>query len=176
MTDELKTFINDNIELINQNTKESWEKIYRKLHWKITGEFTQTILDAGINDPAKIIGYLPGSYLYGSKIKNYRVPDSVIRITNYSLAYCSNLTSVVIPDSVTSIGDSAFEGCNSLTNIEIPAGVTNIGQEAFRDCKSLTRIEYNGTKEQWENIFKDAEWNVGSIATKIICTDGVIEL
>ena len=245
MTDELKTFINENMDLINQDTKESWEEVYKKLDNFTKGELTQVMLEAKI-DPAKVLGYIPTYYLENSNIKEYvihdnvtyigkwafyscilltsvTIPDSVTTISRGAFQNCRNLTSIEIPDSVTSsigqgtfiecrsltsviigdnvtsidsyafvhcisltnvtipnhvtsIGIGAFKNCDSLKSIEIPSSVTSIGKEAFRDCKSLTRIEYNGTKEQWENIFKDAEWNVGSIATKIICTDGVIEL
>ena len=67
-----------NLDLINQNTKESWEQIYKKLFYeKFRSEFTKTILDAGINDPAGILGYIPSEYLRESNITNYKIPDSV---------------------------------------------------------------------------------------------------
>ena len=245
MTDELKTFINENMDLINQDTKESWEEVYNKLDDFTKGQFTQVLLEAKI-DPAKVLGYIPTYYLENSNIKKYVIPDSVkyigkwafyscisltnvtipdsvttisrgafqncknltsieipdsvtssigqgtfiecislksVRIGNnvtsidsYAFVHCISLTNITIPNHVTSIGIGAFKNCDSLKSIEIPSSVTSIGKEVFRNCNSLTRIEYNGTKEQWENILKDAEWNVGIIATKIICTDGVIQL
>lgn len=102
MTQELKQFIQENKNLINQNTKESWEKIYSKISWEIVGEFTKTMLSAGI-DPAIIMGYIPMDYLYNSKITNYKIPDSVTSIGDYAFAHCSSLTSIEIPNSVTSI-------------------------------------------------------------------------
>ena len=37
MSPELKNFINENIDLINENTKESWEDVYKKIDSKIAG-------------------------------------------------------------------------------------------------------------------------------------------
>ena len=31
--------------------------------------------------------------------------------------------------------------------------VTSIEEEAFLDCSSLTSITYNGTKEQWQQVY-----------------------
>lgn len=70
-----------------------------------------------------------------------------------------NLTNVTIPNSVTFIGRSAFQGCTSLTSVNIPDSVTSIGNSAFYGCSSLTSINYTGTLEQWNNIFKDVQWN-----------------
>ena len=142
MTEQLKKFLQRNRDLINQNNKESWEEIYEKLPKQdnLRGEFTQTILDAGINDPAMIMGYIPKRYLYGSNIKNYKIPNSVTTIGSSAFYGCSSLTSVTIPDKVTKIGDYAFMFCSSLTSINIPDSVTTIGDDAFHECSKLTSI------------------------------------
>lgn len=89
---------------------------------------------------------------------------------------CCSLTDIVIPDSVTYIGERMFRNCGSLASVTIPNNVTSIEQFAFANCNSLKSIKYNGTKKQWENVYKRSYWYYGSSATKIICTDGVIEL
>lgn len=141
ISEELKIFINENIKLIDENTKQSWEELYRKLDYEIKSEFTKTILDAGINDPAKILGYLPDCYLHKSNITSYEIPSDVTSIGGRAFYDCPNLKNVIIPDSVTSIGKQAFKYCGSLTSVVIPSSVTSIGEEAFYKCSSLTSIE-----------------------------------
>ena len=201
MDAELKIFINENLDLINENTKESWEEIYERLPKQdnLRGDFTQTILDAGINDPAEILGYIPDSYLYESTITNYKIPDNVTSIGSSAFYNCSTLTEIVIPDSVTSIDYRVFSSCSSLTSVMIPDGVMSIGQyafyncislpsivlpgsvtqigwDAFENCTSLKEIHFKGTKTKWNNIIKGSDWRNNSSIKRIICNDGVIEL
>ena len=79
-------------------------------------------------------------------------------------------------NNVTSIGDSAFMSCPELTSIEIPDSVTNIDDYAFYNCSGLTSITFNGTKEQWEAISKGSKWNNNVPATKVVCSDGDVEI
>ena len=206
ISDELKTFIHENIDLINKNTKESWEKLYERLYdlprsGLLTGEFTKTIIDAEINDPAEILGYIPESYLHNSNVTNYEIPnnvtligtsafydcrsltniiipDSVTSILGYAFYNCSSLASIIIPDNVSSIGDDAFYNCDKLKRVIIGNGVTSIGEEAFENCNSLKEIQYRGTKKQALTKLKvrNKRWRYGSSIEKIICTDGEIEL
>ena len=71
---------------------------------------------------------------------NYKIPNSVTSIGDWTFYKCSSLKNIIIPNSVTSIGDCAFSDCSSLTNIIIPNSVTSIGDVAFSDCGSLTNI------------------------------------
>ena len=201
MGDRLKQFIFDNIDLINQNTKESWENIYNNIPYDIAGEFTQAILDSRINDPASILGYIPEKYLYGSNIQRYIIPDNVMSIGDYAFAHCKSLinvvipngvtlidsrafwccrslTSVVIPDTVIEISDQAFSECTKLTDVVIPDSVKIIGSGAFLSCYRLDSIKYNGTKKQWGKISHRGSMVGYSSESwgKIICTDGEIEL
>lgn len=68
-------------------------------------------------------------------------------------------TSFTIPETVTSIGDEAFAGCDKLVSVTIPESVEGIGGWAFFNCASLKSIKYRGTKEAWNSIYKDANWD-----------------
>lgn len=116
-----------------------------------------------------------GSYTFANynKLTNVIIPNSVEKIENNAFYNCS-LTSVVIGNGVTSIGksafqksglktvvlgdnvkiinESAFSGC-SLQKIIIPKNVTEIETNAFDSCSSQTVIEYEGSKEDWDNIY-----------------------
>lgn len=177
MTGELKNFISENIELINENTKESWEKLYNKINYapfwgKLTGEFTQAILDAKINDPASIMAHIPENYLSNLTIQEYRIPDNINTIGREAFANCASLTNLVIPDSVTSIGKHAFAYCNSLTNVVIPNNITYFGEYAFVDCKRLMSVTINkGVKSIGEYMF-----SICSNLTEIIIPNSVISI
>ena len=78
-----------------------------------------------------------------------------------ALLYCNNelLTEVVVPADVTSISPYAFFCNYNLTHITIHENVTNIGRSAFQGCRYLEVVTYEGTKEQWDAITKDTQWN-----------------
>ena len=177
ISNELQGFIEKNINLIEQDTKESWETVYSKLSDEQRGELTQVMLEIGI-DPAEKLGYIPTFYLFHSPIKTYKIPDNVESIRDAAFFNCLSLTSIEIPDSVTSIGSSAFYYCTSLTSIVLGNSVESIGSHAFFYCDSLTEIKYLGTKKDAItklNVQKKL-WRRNSAISKIICTDGVIEL
>lgn len=85
INERIKTFIENNIELIEQNTKESWEKIYSNLYRfallrdEYIGQFTQIMLFAGI-DPTYILQEISDYYLFGSDIESYNIHNRIISI------------------------------------------------------------------------------------------------
>ena len=109
-----------------------------------------------------------------SSLTSITIPDSVTSISSVTFFGCSSLTSIVIPDSVTNIGEEAFYSCSSLTSVVIPDSVTSIGRSAFCMCTSLREIQFGGTREQWNAISKDVDWNYYSGNYTIYCTDGEI--
>ena len=117
-----------------------------------------------------------GDYAFSgcSGLTSITIPDSVTSIGSCEFLECSGLTSITIPDSVTSIGDHTFSGCSGLTSITIPDSVTSIGRLAFGYCSELTTINFQGTKEQWQAIEKDTNWNHSTGEYAVICTDGTI--
>ena len=119
-----------------------------------------------------------GGYAFSgcSGLTSVEIPSSVTSIGDSAFSGCSVLTSVEIPSSVTSIGDSAFYGCSGLTSVEIPASVTSIGNYAFYWCSKITTINFAGTKSQWNSISKGTDWNKNVPATKVVCSDGEVEL
>ena len=81
---------------------------------------------------------------------------------------------VVIPDGVTTIPSYAFYNCSGITSITIPSSVTEIRGSAFSGCTSLTSITYDGTKEQWNNLPKQYDWDSKTGDYTVFCTDGEI--
>ena len=60
---------------------------------------------------------------------------------------------LTIPDDCTSIGNIAFAGRKDITSVVIPVSIKTIGQNAFAGCDDLTYVHYQGTKEQWYDIW-----------------------
>ena len=80
-------------------------------------------------------------------------------------------SSFEIPDGVKYIADYAFDKCE-LTSIKIPKVVKIIGKGAFNNCTSLRQIVYNGTKDDWDCIRLEKNWNAGVPAKVVVCSDG----
>ena len=112
----------------------------------------------------------------GCKFTTIELPSSLTTIGQWAFSTCSNLTSITVPDSVTTIGMGAFEHCTSLTSITIGNSVTSIGDDPFLNCTSLTIINFAGTTEQWNQISKDSDWNIDSVALTVNCTNGSISV
>lgn len=144
MSPELKNFINQNIELINENSKESWEDLYSILlsinEAELVGEFTKVILESGINDPAAILGWVPWGYLAQTEISKYNIPYNVTEINGSSFLECTNLQSISIPDNCVYIAMSAFEGCIGLKNVVLPESLKKLYAYAFKNCRNLQSI------------------------------------
>ena len=143
MTPELKKFIQENRDLINQNSKESWEEIYKQIpeYSSLGGEFTRAILDSGINDPAEIMGYIPDNYFCDcDKYREYSIPEYTISIGRRAFEDCDNFRTLKIPPHVVNISRSAFTGCTFLINLTIPDSVETIEPFAFSHCYNLTRV------------------------------------
>ena len=113
------------------------------------------------NDKANPLFFAHHLYLNDNEITDLVIPNSVTSIKNYAFYSCIGLASVNIPNSVTSIGDSAFENCTGLTSVTIPNSVTSIGREAFYLCQSLKDLYFDGTKAQWNNVYKGVDWTYG---------------
>lgn len=134
-------------------------------------------------------------YLNGVPVTNLVIPNNVTSIGKYAFCDCSNLTSVTIGNSVTSIGEHAFSHCSSLTSVMIPDSVIDIAAYAFYSCPSLKSvvipnsvtsiregafeelgsdvvINFDGTKEQWKNIYNSRAF--GNTYFTVNCLDGTL--
>lgn len=146
MNEKIKNFIEENIDLINQNTAESWEHIYslalKRLKDDI-GYFTEVLLDSDI-DPATVLGKVPRGYLRDNKnILEYNIAANIKSI-GIEAFYRSRIKQLSIPSSVESIHNSAFSGCMSLDNLVIPNTVKKLGNFAFSTCLNLKKVKLDG--------------------------------
>ena len=143
---QLKNFILDNMGLIDKNSKESWEEIYKKLN-KFTnienkhtiGQFTDTMLSVGI-DPIITMRKIPTAAFYGSTISDYKIPDFISSIGDHAFIFCQNLQSITIPVKIKRIKDQSFSACTNLETVNFLGKIKSIGHCAFGHCLRLSSI------------------------------------
>lgn len=151
MNNELEKFIEDNINIIELDTKESWKNVYTKLSSTMfIGEFTDMMLSINV-DPAEKLGYIPIYYLHGSKITSYEIPSNVTVLDDYAFTE------------------------STLKEIVIPNGITTMGYGAFYRCEDLQKVNYKGTIEDWVEIyFQDEDSNPIHWASTLYINDVLV--
>ena len=185
------TILTENADIDNNvlQTKQSLKEI------KVNSDNSKYMVDNGIlysKDGSKIYAYPTGK-----DGETYIFPNSVKEIGHSAFLFCTNLKSIDIPSTVDKIGTNAFYGTNikeanikakeiesyifydssSLENVTFGRNVTNFGSSIFMNSNKIKNIKYLGTKEEWNNILKHTSWKNGnSSITKIVCTDGEIDL
>lgn len=85
---------------------------------------------------------------------------------------CKAITSFTVPSGVKRIVDAAFSGCDNMESVTIPASVTKLGVSAFWGCSKLTSINFGVTKQQWNFLSKEDNWNAGVKNCTVHCSDG----
>ncbi len=124
-----------------------------------------------ITIPDKVT-YIPGDCFCGCEsLEKVEYPDSLTEIHPYAFAYCDKFTEVSIPDGVTSISMGAYYNCKNLKILRIPESVTSVDMKAFTSCSSLTDIFFDGTREQWESIYRSDRFSKAYVHIKgEVCT------
>lgn len=144
-------FIEDHINLIDQNKFDELYELAFEYDVLITSNITQLFLDSNI-EHLSYMHSIPGKYLWGiDEIRSFRIPSNI-----------------------TEIGAHAFHSATALRELIIPVSVTYIDASAFVSTDSLRYLTYEGTKDQWDAIQKDLNWNHRHFVTQVKCTDGSI--
>ncbi len=133
-----------------------------------------------------------------SNIKGIILPDSITKIENNAFYQCFDLENmylgngltfigqkafykckalktVVLPDSVTTIENYAFASCSNLEVVYLGANISKLNMRIFEYCNNLKEIHFNGTINDWLNLKKDEEWDLGTSNYTIYCIDGTIK-
>lgn len=84
------------------------------------------------------------------------IPEQVTEIDSYAFYNCKKLKQLLIPDKVKRIGLYTFYNCQALTDVTMPATVELIDFRAFEGMTNLSDVYYEGCKEEWDLITKDA--------------------
>ena len=67
----------------------------------------------------------------------------------------SLLTDLVLPAEYEEVPVRTFSGCKSIETVYVPKTVTKIGKYAFYKCSSLKIVKYEGTKNEWKEVYID---------------------
>lgn len=153
MTEELKNFIENNIELIESNNFAQLYMVAKNyffnrfvsigLSGPYIGELTEVLLNVDIH-PEDYLEIIPKYYLYGSStINTFHIPNNINKISSSAFERCDKLESITLSNSLINIGEEAFLGCSQLTRIDFPESLTYIGEGAFKFCRNLNEIHLN---------------------------------
>ncbi len=121
-----------------------------------------------------------------SALKEIIILGSVTTIGGGAFENCDNIIEITIPSSVTKIGLWAISKCANLERVEILTTAFEIGAYTFRECPKLKTVCFNGTIEEWINLFfpLDASpcqnganlYIQGDLLTKVIFSDTITSI
>ena len=156
---ELEQFIKSHIDLINEDTEESWRSIYRDFEdydsEDLPGNFGRVMLECGI-DPCIRIGEVPRRFLqYQNNITSYKIPDNCTYI-GMSAFEDTSIKSIDIPDSVNAIDFLAFSNTR-LKSITLPDKVRILENAVFFGCKELEEVDLGNVFIMGQDIFEGCE-------------------
>lgn len=83
-----------------------------------------------------------------------RLSNAVTAIGEKTFFDCDSLRSVELPESLEVIGRQAFADCGNLTSVVLFSSISEINRSAFEHCDQLHTLYYEGTEQQWENLWK----------------------
>lgn len=96
------------------------------------------------------------------------LPDSLEAIGAHAFDGCTKMRGIFLPEGLVYIGNQAFYCCSELEAICIPSTVETIEPGAFDGCFDLDYILYNGTQNNWLELYSDM---IGK-KTQVYCVDG----
>jgi hypothetical protein len=131
------------------------------------GELTQILLKK--LDPLDYLTTIPDSYLAGTDITEFIVPDHITHIGAGAFYECKELLKVIIPKSVSEINMYAFAECEKLRVLRINNRYPTISETAFQGTKHIAKIYYEGKEDDWDLI-----WPHSPISVYVECTDRVL--
>lgn len=133
----------------------------------------QTITGVILNDSITIIE--DNAFIKCLSLSNIYLGKNLEKIGEKAFFNCKSLTNIVLPDSLNELGEQAFGFCFNLESIHIGSNIKKLPTGVFSDCQSLKAIHFNGTKEQWNHINKDSDWDKNTGNYTVYCIDGNIE-
>ena len=88
-----------------------------------------------------------------STLKEVVILNSITIIESSAFNNCDSLTKLTIPSSVTQIKMHAIENCEKLERVEIACTDIELASWVFTDCPNLKEIHFEGTIEDWLNLY-----------------------
>lgn len=109
--------------------------------------------------PDSVVSLRQSAFSSCTSLKDVTLSSSLKSPGGYTFVGCTSLESIVIPDGYESLGYCTFSGCKNLKSITIPESVKYVDGYTFDFCDNLTDIFYSGTKESWDTISINPEFN-----------------
>lgn len=151
LTEELKNFVEQNIQLIEEYR---FNELYNKCYpYTMCTDLTNLLMSISLQP-----------VLYFRK-----------DIPKYAYLRNEAITRITIPEGITHIDLGAFYQCENLTEVTLPQSLENIGLRSFSNCPFLDTVYYEGTSEQWKLISNSLNPFLETKVTQIRCKDEVIE-
>ena len=135
LTFEVKEFIEENIDLIEENR---WDEVYDNASFNLdsdsTGMFTKAMLDIGLDPVAEQgLDWIPDYYLSGTSITEFTIPNTLHSLGEGCFSY-SSLKTITIPESVETLRDYVFYECANLEEVIVLGDTRDIGSKVFYGC------------------------------------------
>ena len=168
MTEALKSFIERNIQLIEDK---NFEDLYINAYMEYVNERNKV----KPTDISALTDILTEIFA-----KEPIFDDNLTYVPNYYLIANDKVVDVVIPEGIEYVGVSAYRNCVNLQTLSLPKTLSEIDEGAFKGCNKLNKIFYNGSKSDWEHI-KLGMQSFGSSGwihyDKVIyCNDGEVKV
>lgn len=75
-----------------------------------------------------------------NKLKSVVLPNTLVKIGDYTFTDCKYLKSIEIPSNVIELGRGAFDGCIELESVTLLGSIISLPEIAFRGCEKLRKI------------------------------------
>lgn len=137
MLDDVKQFIERNIEAIEENDFE-WlynEAIMDDIY---ASDLTEVLYTAGI-DPLEHMHYVPERFAAGlTEPAEYVIPEGIKEFKSFAFKD-NDLHKINLSSTICSLGKAAFAFCKNLTQIDTK-NVDIIGEDCFIGCRNLNTL------------------------------------
>ena len=126
------------------------------------------------HNDVKVIAIGDSAFYKNTDITSIIIPNTITSIGEKAFWGCENVKAIVLPDSVETIGERAFAYCSQLESISIGTSLKMLDMWTFEYCTNLKSIYFSGTIQEWNEIPKDKEWNLGMSDYTVYCSNGEI--
>ena len=106
-----------------------------------------------------------------AKIKEVRIPSTIVTIGESAFEACENLEKVTWTSSLVTIAKGAFRECAKLKDVDLHKGIKTIGDFAFRECLAFEQVHVPEGVQLGEEVFYGC-----AKLKKVVLPNDIIEL
>lgn len=81
-----------------------------------------------------------GNYAFYQFSADVVLPNSLVKIGQYSFAGNTKLTSIVLPNSLEVVDSRAFHNCSNLESVTFGTSIRTVGSYCFNNCSNLKEV------------------------------------